>query len=100
MPQRPHGKHVRGSTAQNKKPEQKKHPGKREIAPASDEVDQTQRNQKVGQRDQRIGNGMEPDQVRQPQAVAVSHEVSREQLTKKFNNGLKAPTSVSITLAG
>jgi hypothetical protein len=76
MPDIPDFHQVGGAASQNERSEHPENRVERQFAVLTDEIHENDRNGVVRQRNQTIGNNMQPDQPRVPQvAVTVRHEI-------------------------
>ena len=84
IPHRDHVEHVRDPAGADKHAEHDEDPIKGHAAPLAHEVQQSDGDREVSERDQGIGKNVQPEHTRLPQVtVAVRHEVGREEQPAK-----------------
>jgi hypothetical protein len=77
MPEIPDFQHMGAATGQDKNAEKNKNETKGEITALTDKPEERKRNGKIGERNQRVRDDVEPDQTRIPQVtVAMGHEIA------------------------
>jgi hypothetical protein len=69
--------HMGAATGQDKNAEKNKNETEGKIAALTDQPEERKRNGKIGERNQRVRDDVEPDQARIPQVtVAMGHEIA------------------------
>jgi len=77
MPQVPNFQHVGAATSHDESAKKNKNETEGKIAPLTDKPEERKRNGKIGERNQRVRDDVEPDQARIPQVtVAMGHEIA------------------------
>ncbi len=88
VPDRPHLQRMRRPAGDDKGAKHEKQPRVGHVAPPPHEKHQRQRDREIRQRDQSVGDAVQPQQTRRPKvALPMGHEVSATEFDKPLLHG-------------
>src|SRR5206468_9613263 len=100
VPQDNDRKQVGGATGNDEEPEEQEHPRVNKIAPDPNQINESNRYEEIRERDDEVRNLVKPDNLWEPETIAVRRKVGAQQMPKKSDHGVRTFPSAAPRSGG